>query len=114
MELENSILSDVTQSQKEHTWHALTDKWILSQRLRIPKTQFTDHINLKKKEDQNLQSFLEGGAKYSLEVESGRNLGGREEGKERKGSGSGMGGYGDTEGQEFERRYVKWGMGNWE
>ena len=26
MELENIILSDVTQSQKGHTWYALTDK----------------------------------------------------------------------------------------
>jgi hypothetical protein len=28
MELEN-ILSEVTLSQKEHTWYVLTDKWIL-------------------------------------------------------------------------------------
>ena len=31
MELENIILSDVTQSQKNtHTQYALTDKWILA------------------------------------------------------------------------------------
>jgi hypothetical protein len=48
---------------KEHTWHALTDKWILAQKLQIPKIPFTDHMKLKKKEDQNvcvLRSFLEG------------------------------------------------------
>jgi hypothetical protein len=32
MELANIILSEVT---KEHTWYALTDKWILAQKLRI-------------------------------------------------------------------------------
>ena len=35
-------------------------------------------MKLKKKED--LQYFLEGGTKYSQEVEGGRNLGGRAEG----------------------------------
>ena len=35
---------------KEHIWYALTDKWILAQKLRIPKIQFTDHMKLKKKE----------------------------------------------------------------
>jgi hypothetical protein len=39
---------------KENTWYALTDECILTQRLRIPKIQFTDHIKLKKKEDQNV------------------------------------------------------------
>jgi len=33
---------------KEHTWYALTDKWVLTQKLRIPKIQFTDHTKLKK------------------------------------------------------------------
>ena len=51
MELEN-ILSEVTQSQKESIWYALTDKWTLTQKLRISKIQFTDHIKLKKKEGQ--------------------------------------------------------------
>ena len=32
MELENTIPSVVTQSQKNHTWCALTDKWILAQK----------------------------------------------------------------------------------
>jgi hypothetical protein len=29
MEFENIILSKITQSQKENTWYALIDKWIL-------------------------------------------------------------------------------------
>ena len=37
MELENIILSEVTQSQKEHTWYTLTEKWILAQKHGIPK-----------------------------------------------------------------------------
>jgi hypothetical protein len=45
----------VTQSQKNtHTWYAFTDKWILAQKLRISKIQFTDYMKLKKKEDQSV------------------------------------------------------------
>jgi hypothetical protein len=41
---------------KEHTWYRLIEKWILTQKLRIPKIQFTNH---KKKEDQCVDaSFL--------------------------------------------------------
>jgi len=36
IELENIILSEVTQSQKKHTWYALIDKWILAQMLELP------------------------------------------------------------------------------
>ena len=32
------------------TSYALTDKWILAQKLRIPKIQFTKHMKLKKKD----------------------------------------------------------------
>jgi hypothetical protein len=39
---------------KEHTWYALTDKSTLAQKLGIPKIQFTDHMKLKKKDDQNV------------------------------------------------------------
>ena len=55
--------------KQEHTCYALTDKWILTQKLGIPKIQFTDHMKLKKKEDHRwiLQSFLEGGTKYPWE-----------------------------------------------
>jgi hypothetical protein len=36
LDLEGIILSEVTISQKTHT-NVLTDKWILAQKLRIPK-----------------------------------------------------------------------------
>jgi hypothetical protein len=63
VELENISLSEVTQSQKN-----TGDKWILAQKFRIPKIQFTDHMKLKKKEDESLDvSFLEGESKYPLE-----------------------------------------------
>jgi hypothetical protein len=54
MELENIILSEV----KEHTWYVLTDKWILAQKLGIPEIQFTDHMKLKKKEDQSVDASV--------------------------------------------------------
>mgnify|MGYP006988450356 FL=1 len=44
---------------KEVTWYALTDKWILAQKLRIPKIQFAKHKKIKKREDQWVDtSFL--------------------------------------------------------
>jgi hypothetical protein len=39
---------------KVHTWYVLTDKWIITQKLRMPKIQFTDHTKLKK-EDQRVE-----------------------------------------------------------
>jgi hypothetical protein len=42
-----------------HFWYTLTDKWILAQKLRIPKIQFAKHKKIKKKEDQRVDtSFL--------------------------------------------------------
>jgi hypothetical protein len=39
--------------------YALTDKWILTQKLKLPKIQFAKHMKLKKKEDQSVDtSFL--------------------------------------------------------
>jgi hypothetical protein len=54
---------------KEHTWYALTDKWILVQKLRIHKIQFTKHMKLKKKEDQSMDTsiLLRRGNKISME-----------------------------------------------
>jgi hypothetical protein len=46
---------------KEHTWYALTDK------LAVPKIQFTDHMKLKKTKVWVLWSFSESGTKYSWE-----------------------------------------------
>ena len=42
---------------KEHTWYALTDKWILALKLRIPNVQFTDQMKPKKKEDKSVDTW---------------------------------------------------------
>jgi hypothetical protein len=57
MELENIILWD-NPITKEHTWYALTDEWILAQKLWIPKIQFIGHMKLKKKEDQGVGTSI--------------------------------------------------------
>ena len=51
---------------KELTWYVLTDKWILVQKLRIPKIQFAKHMKFKNNEDQNVDTspFLRMGTKY--------------------------------------------------
>jgi hypothetical protein len=50
---------------KELTWYAFTDKWILPQKFRILKIQFTKHMKLKKKTKVwILHPFLEWGTKY--------------------------------------------------
>ena len=43
---------------KEHTWYALTDKWIFIQKLQVPKISFTDLMKLKKKEGQSVGTSL--------------------------------------------------------
>jgi len=49
------------------TWHALTDRWILAQKLKWPKIQSMYHMKLKKKDGkmQMLHSFLKGWTKIS-------------------------------------------------
>jgi hypothetical protein len=76
MELENT-LSEVTQSQK-HTWYVLTDKWKFGKKLRIPTIQLTDHMKLKKKEDQSMDTsvLLRRGWGDKI-LKGGRVLGGR-------------------------------------
>jgi len=82
MELENIILSEVTTSQKIHPWYVLTDKWIFTQKLKLPKIQATDHMKLKKKDDQNvmLHSFLKGGTKIFIEGDMEAKFGAETEG----------------------------------
>ena len=61
-------MSEVTQSQKEHSWFKLTDKWILTQKFGKSKIKFSDHMKLKKKEDKNSVDTLvliTRGTKYS-------------------------------------------------
>jgi hypothetical protein len=38
--------------------YALANKWILTQKLRLPKTQFAKHMKLKKKEDQSVDTLF--------------------------------------------------------
>ena len=67
MERENIIMSEVTQSQK-NTQYSLINKWILAHKLGIPKIQFTDQVNLKKKTKVwILWSSLERGTQYPWE-----------------------------------------------
>ena len=55
MDLEDIVLSEVTQSQKNsHYMHSL----IRAQKLRIPKIQFTNHMKLKKEHQSEDTSIL--------------------------------------------------------
>jgi hypothetical protein len=80
MKLENTILSEVTFT-KVHTLYILTDKWILGKKHRIPIIQLTNHMKLKKKEDQSVDTslLLRREKKYSQEVDRERDWGRREE-----------------------------------
>jgi hypothetical protein len=83
MELENIILSEVTKSQKNtHGMHSLR-KWILAQKLGIPKIQFTNHMKLKKKEDQCVDAsiLLKRGNKILTEANMETKCGTETEGK---------------------------------
>ena len=58
LELNDIILSEVTQSQKyTHSNHSLI-KWILAKKLRILKIQLTDHMKLKKKKYQIADTLI--------------------------------------------------------
>ena len=50
MELENIILSEVTQSQDGHARYVLTYKWILDIEYRVRMLHYIDSKNLNKKE----------------------------------------------------------------
>jgi hypothetical protein len=41
---------------KEHTWFVLTNKWILGKEHGIPMIELTDHMKLKRKEDQRVDA----------------------------------------------------------
>jgi len=51
---------------KQHKWYTLTDKWLLAQKLRIPKIKFAKHMKLKRRKTKVwiLCSFLEWETKY--------------------------------------------------
>ena len=64
MELENIILSEVTQSQKNTNAMQLNDKRILAQKFWIPEIQLTEFMKLKKKD----LVLLRRGNKYGNKV----------------------------------------------
>jgi hypothetical protein len=43
---------------KEHTWYAHTNKWVLVQKLGIPKIQFAKYMKFKEKEDQSVDTLI--------------------------------------------------------
>jgi len=43
---------------EKYTWYALVQKWTLAQKLVLPKIQFTDHMKLKKMDDQSVDASL--------------------------------------------------------
>jgi hypothetical protein len=58
-ELGNPVMKQTNkQTNKQNTWYAHTDKWILDQKFGIPKIQFTDHMKLKKKGDQSVATSV--------------------------------------------------------
>ena len=67
-------------------WYVLPDKWILAQRFEIPMIQQTEHMKLKKKEDQSVDVSVLPRMGNKILTE------GREEGERKKFAGSGMGG----------------------
>ena len=66
---------------KEHTCYALTDKWILAQKLGIPKILFANHMTLKKEDQSVDMSFLlRIGNKRSMERVTEKKFGTKTEG----------------------------------
>jgi hypothetical protein len=47
-----------TVTKYKYIWYVLTDKWILAQKLRIPKIHFAEYMKLKKKEDQSVDTLV--------------------------------------------------------
>jgi hypothetical protein len=74
---------------KGHTCYVLPDKWILTQKLRIPMIQLTDHMKLNKKKDQSVDASipLRRENKIITGGKGERDLGGREEGEWERGGG---------------------------
>ena len=75
-----------SESKQKHTWYVLTDKWILVQKLGIPKIKFTDHSKLNKKKGQSVDVSITDRSRKKI------NRGGRV--KEASGWEEGMGKWG--------------------
>jgi hypothetical protein len=56
IELENIILSEMTQTQKDV--HVLTNMWILAEKYRLPMIQLIDCIKFKKKEGPSVDTSI--------------------------------------------------------
>ena len=76
-------LEYISPDTKEHTWYVLTDKWILTQKFRIPKIKLTNYMELKKKENQFADTLvlLRRGSKISLGGDTETKCGVETEGK---------------------------------
>ena len=70
-----------SQITKKYSWHVLTDKWILAQKLGISKTQFTNQMKLKKKEGQNMDTLILLGMANKIPTEGDKKCGAESEGK---------------------------------
>jgi hypothetical protein len=63
--------------------YALTDKWILAPKIKIPKIQFTDHMKVKKKKNQSVGALvlLRRGNKIPMGGDTETKCGAENEGK---------------------------------
>lgn len=98
----------------------LTDKWIVAKRkLGISTIQLTNHMKPKKKDDHTkvwmLQSTQKGEENNSKEVDEERDLRGREEGEDKRGASSDIGGdWGEVQRVKNLKGGMKqWGIGSW-
>ena len=64
----------------EHTWYVFTDNRILDQKFRIPKSQCTDHMKLKKKKMKSV-ALLRKGNKIHMRENTESKIGVETEGK---------------------------------
>jgi hypothetical protein len=111
MKLENMILSEVTQTQKNT--HCMC-KWILVQKVRIPTKQLTKHMELKNKEDQSVDaSILHRRENKIITGGSGREESRRERGGEGKKGGRIRYGRERRELQRFRKLEKHVALGNW-
>jgi hypothetical protein len=85
------------------TWYALTDKWILGKECGIPMIQLTDHMKLKKQEDQRVDA--------SVLLRRGNNI--IKESRRWERLGRKRGGWGGKEGQNQVWEEMYRGSGNW-
>jgi hypothetical protein len=79
MELENIILSEVTQTQKGHTWYVLTNKWILAKNIQNTQHKTKGLKKVNKLKDPSEDGSIPLGREKKAII--GRAEGGREMGR---------------------------------